>query len=316
MKADVKSPADLSTTHPAEWSVDEFQTNWFAFLESIVKEDGSLVPPRRIRYQIEQTPEFQETVAGWEKMDSLGRLEAWKRLLILAENATREILPTCVECGECCRRGSPTLQVEDLEILQSGQIPWEQLYTLRKGEPARSPFEGKPFILPEDRIKIREKEGTGECVFLDRATDRCTIYSDRPLQCRAQACWDPVPAKDLAEQPFLLRTHIFEHVEVLSTIITEHDSRCSFESLAEALEKLRDDDEDSIQNALRLLSYEEHFREFLSEKFGIPQDNMELVLGRSFSKMVGLFGYKVVEASDGSRCLMPDAEPEQGEIKT
>ena len=255
---------------------------------------------------------FQETVAEWEKMDSPKRLEAWKGLLVLAENATREILPTCVECGECCRRGSPTLQVDDLEILQSGQIPWEQLYTLRKGEPARSPFDGRPFVLSEERVKIREKEGTQECVFLDSAADRCTIYSDRPLQCRAQACWDPAPAKDLVEQPFLMRKHLFEHVEVLSAIITVHDSRCSFQFLAEALEKLREADEESIQNALRLLSYEEHFREFVSEKFKIPQENIELVFGRSFSKLAGLFGYKVVEASDGSRCLTPDA----GETKT
>jgi Fe-S-cluster containining protein len=308
MKEDIDPPADPLTTHPAGWSMDEFRTNWFSFLESIVKENSSLIPPGRIRYQVEQTPAFQKTVAEWEKLDSLGRLEAWKQLLVMAENATREILPTCVECGECCRKGSPTLQLEDLEILQSGHIPWDQLYTLRKGEPARSPFDGRPFVLPEDRIKIREKEGTQECVFLDSKTDQCTIYSDRPLQCRAQACWDPAPAKDLAEQPFLLRKHIFEQVEVLAAIIAEHDSRCSFESLAETLDKLREADEESIENALRLLSYEEHFREFVSEKFNIPQENMELIFGRSFSRMVGLFGFKVVEGSDGSRCLMPDAE--------
>jgi Fe-S-cluster containining protein len=310
MEKNVDPSDDFSSTPPAGWSLDEFRTNWSAFLDTIVKENGSLVPARRVRFQIEQAPAFQQIVAGWEKMDGRQRLEAWKQLLLLAENTSGEILPTCVECGECCRRSSPTLQLEDLEILQSGQIPWDRLYALRKGEPARSPFDGRPFILPEERIKIREKEGTQECVFLDDSSERCTIYSDRPLQCRAQACWDPAPAKDLAEQPFLLREHVFGHVEVLMSIIAEHDTRCSFQSLAEALEKLRDGDEDSIANALRVLSYEEHFREFVGEEFNIPGDNMELVFGRSFSKMAALFGYKVVEGPDGSRCLMPDSDPD------
>jgi Fe-S-cluster containining protein len=307
MKKDSDPLTDFATSHPAGWSTDEFRANWFIVLESLVKENESHIPFRRIHYQIEQTPEFQETVAEWGNMDGSRRLEAWKQLLVLAENASREILPTCVECGECCRKGSPTLQLEDLEILQSGQIPWDSLYALRKGEPARSPFDGRPFILPEERIKIREKDGTQECVFLDSATNQCSIYSDRPLQCRAQACWDPTPARDLVEQPFLLRKHLFERVEVLLEIMAEHDSRCNFQSFTETLEKLHEADEEGIQNALRLLSYETHFREFVSEQFKIPQENMELVFGRSFSKMVGLFGYKVVEGADGSCCLMPDA---------
>ena len=312
MNKAVDSSADFPKTHPAAWGINEFRANWFAFLESVVKENGSSIPAKRIRCQIEQTPAFQEIVAGWEKMDGGRRLETWKQLLLLVEDAVREILPACVECGECCQRGSPTLQFEDLEILQSGRIPWDRLYTLRKGEPARSPFDGRPFVLPEERIKIREKEGTQECVFLDSETDRCTIYSDRPLQCRAQACWDPAQAKDLAEQPFLLRKHIFGHVEVLAAIIAEHDARCGFQALAEALEKLREPDEESVENVLRVLSYEEHFREFVSEKFMIPPDNMELVFGRCFSKLVGLFGYKVVEGEGGSRCLVPETGPGPG----
>lgn len=313
MREGMEKNTDLnafSSNHPSGWNVEQFRTNWFSFLESLVKENGSLVPSRRIRRQIEQDAYFLDIVAGWEGMNSGQRLSAWKRLLMCAEKASQEFLPACVQCGECCRKGSPTLQQDDLEILRSGRIPWNQLVTLKKGEPAFSPFTGKPFYLDEERIKIREKEGTGECVFLDGETDRCGIYADRPLQCRAQACWDPAPSKDLADQPFLRREHLFGNVEVLQEMIQEHDRRCGFDELAKAFEKLRETGGESIGDALRLLSFEEHFRHFVNEQFKVPPDNMELVFGRSLSSLVGLFGFRVVMEPDGTRCLTPEAAKE------
>ena len=92
-------------------------------------------------------------------MNGSQRLNSWKSLLEAAENMVREILPACVQCGECCRKGSPTLHEEDLDLLQEGKIPWGQLVTLREGEPAFSPFDEKPFLLPSECIKIREKAG-------------------------------------------------------------------------------------------------------------------------------------------------------------
>jgi hypothetical protein len=202
--------------------------------------------------------------------------------------------------------GSPTLHLEDLVLLQSGKIPWDQLVTLRKGEPARSPFDGRPFVLPQERIKVREKEGLRECAFLISQIDRCSIYVDRPLQCRAQACWDPIPARDTAELPFLLRDHIFEGVEVLLEIIAEHEARCGFAVLSGTFEELSRSNGGNVQEVLRLLSYEEHFRQFVSDKFKIPARNMELLFGRSFAQMSTLFGFRVAEEPDGTRCLHVD----------
>lgn len=308
MKQDAGHISNFSTNHPSGWDTEQFRENWFAFLESIVEESSSLVPPRRIRYQIEQTAVFQEVVADWESLNGSQRLDAWKKLLMCAEESSQDILPTCVQCGECCRKGSPTLHAEDIEILREGKIPWEQLVTLRKGEPALSPFDGRPFVLPEERIKIREKEGSQECVFLDEKTERCSIYSDRPLQCRAQACWDPMPARDLAEQPFLLRKQIFEGVDVLLEMISEHDKRCGFEALTEAFEKLQENEGKDIQAIVGLLSYEEHFREFVSGQFKIPLENMELLFGRSFVRMLPLFGYRVEQDAEGNNCIVPDKQ--------
>ncbi|MGA2400760.1 MAG: YkgJ family cysteine cluster protein, partial [Syntrophobacteraceae bacterium] len=270
------------------------------------EEASSLIPSRRIRYQIEQTPAFQEVVSGWDRISGPHRLAAWKRLLLAADQACRTILPACVQCGECCRAGSPVLHLEDLPLLQSGKTPWDQLITLRKGEPARSPFDGRPFVLSEERIKVREKEGLRECVFFNGETDECSIYFDRPLQCRAQACWDPIPARETAELPFLLRKHIFDGVDLLLEIIAEHENRCGFAALSGAFERLSRSNGGNVQEVLSLLSYEEHFRQFVSDKFDIPTQNMELLLGRSFAGMTALFGFRVSVEPDGTRCLVAE----------
>jgi len=307
MQKDSERLDELSINHPSAWDIDRFRANWLLFVEALLKEEANLlIPSRRIRWQIEQTPAFQEVVADWDNMEGSHRLDAWKRLLLAAEGACRTILPACFQCGECCRAGSPTLHLEDLVLLQSGKIPWDQLVTLRKGEPARSPFDGRPFVLPQERIKVREKEGLRECVFLISQTDRCSIYVDRPLQCRAQAYWDPIPARDTAELPFLLRDHIFEGVEVLLEIIAEHEARCGFAVLSGTFEELSRSNGGNVQEVLRLLSYEEHFRQFVSDKFKIPARNMELLFGRSFAQMSTLFGFRVAEEPDGTRCLHVD----------
>ena len=61
---------------------------------------------------------------------------------IVGLEATQELLPTYVGCGECCRKSAPTLGQEDLVLLREEALPWAELVTLREGEPARSPFEG------------------------------------------------------------------------------------------------------------------------------------------------------------------------------
>jgi Fe-S-cluster containining protein len=306
----VRPHSDLLLNHPSAWDAEQFRANWSVFLEALLKEEaGSLIPSRRIRFQIEQTPAFQEAFSGWGQMAGPQRLDAWKRLLVAAEEACRTVLPACVQCGECCRQGSPVLHLEDLPLLRSGKIPWDRLMTLRRDEPALSPFDGRPFVLPEERIKVREKPGGRECVFFDGKTDRCAIYSERPLQCRAQACWDPMPARDAAEMPFLLRKHIFEGVDLLLEVMTEHESRCGFEAFSSAVQKSAG--EGSLEKVLELLSYEEHFRLFVGDAFKIPAQNMELLFGRSFIQLLPLFGLKVLEEPDGSRKLVADGHGEQ-----
>jgi len=297
---------DASAFYPAEWDEKTVREKWIEVLKSMMEEGVILVPMKRILYQVEQTPEYRDALQLWSRIDGQARIIAWKNLLECSMRAVKEILPVCVQCGECCRKGSPTLMLDDLELLRQGKIGWDRIYTLRRGEPVRSPFKEKLFFLLDERIKVREKVGTQECVFLDAGDDLCSVYSDRPLQCRAQACWDPKHAEQLTEQPYLTRQDIFGGVELLWDMIVEHERRCAFEKLNAAFKQLEETRGESINEILELLAYEEHFRQFLAQQMRIPEGMLELVLGRSFADLAGLFGFRVEVSPDGTKCLVLD----------
>jgi hypothetical protein len=122
----------------------------------------------------------------------------------------------------------------------------------------------------------------------------------------AQACWDPKEAEQVSKLPYLTRGDIFEGVELLLDIIKEHDIRCAFDKLNEAFKRLEETQGETVDEVLDLMAYEDHFRAFLAEKLNIPEDNLELVFGRSFADLSSCFGFKVEKEPDGSRCLVVD----------
>ncbi|HAA02999.1 MAG TPA: hypothetical protein DCE18_06485 [Syntrophobacteraceae bacterium] len=307
------SPCNAMATpaSPGTWNQEQLLQSLTDHLNQLITEKSSRLPANRLLLQLRQDATFQDTLKRWRTMSSTERLGAWKNLLECAGKHAREALPYCVRCGDCCRQSSPTLHLEDLELLQHNRIPWNQLVTLRRGEPVRSPLEEQVFYLLDERIKIREKPDAQECVFLGEEGDSCLIYEDRPLQCRAQACWDEEPARELSKQPYLTRRDIFQGVELMLELIAEHDRRCSFDQLNKAFLQLQADHGESIDAVLGLLQYEDHFRHFLAEQLKIPTDNLELIFGRSHSGLVPLFGFRVVPEPDGTRRLVPDETNEK-----
>jgi Fe-S-cluster containining protein len=302
-----RSPATNSVpASPATWNADQLVQNWVEHLSLLAQESACQVPLNRLKLQVEQDTIYQETLQRWPRMDNAERLAAWKRLLECSIKHSQEVLPICVRCGDCCRKSSPTLHLEDLDLLLGSKIPWNQLLTLRSGEPVHSPFEEELFFLLDERIKVREKVGIQECVFFDADANECLIYENRPMQCRAQACWDDEPARQLTEQPYLTRRDIFKDVELLQDLIGEHDRRCSFGRLQNAFKQLEENQAQGIDAILELLAYEEHFRQFLAEKLNIPADTLPLIFGRSYEELAPLFGFCVKVEADGSKCLMAD----------
>jgi len=299
-----RSTSSDALSSPATWDKQRMRDNLVAHFEGKVRRGEARVPVERLIMQVGRDSLFQDLLARWDGLDGRQRVNAWRDLLRLCDRHAAEVMPTCIRCGECCRHGSPTLQTEDLDLLRANRIALDQLVTLRRGEPVQSQQADRPFFLLDERIKIREGTGTQECVFLDSEQFACRIYQDRPVQCRAQACWDSSATQELAQQPYLTRRDLFADVPLLLDLIKEHDQRCAFARLDGAIKKLAENGAREPDELLELLNYEEHFRDFVAAQLNIPEDMRPLVFGRSFADLLPLYGITVRIEADGSRVLV------------
>lgn len=290
---------------PSNWDIGTVEKRWLSHLELMIADEKTTLPLKRLRFQSEQDPAYTDLMSRWAEMSAEERTNGWKNLLESVDKNIQELLPTCVQCGECCKNSSPTLHLEDLELIREEKIPWDSLVTLRGGEPARNPHSGEPFFLPTDYIKIREKAGSRECTFFDPDNEMCTLYQDRPLQCRAQACWDSSQLDELIDEPRLTRADLFTNVKPLLQLIEEHDRRCAFEKMRNLFETLKETKGENIDAIVDLLAFDDHVRQFASEKMNIPENVLDLVFGKSLSDRIGLFGFKIEVEADGTRTIQP-----------
>ena len=297
---------DARVAEAAPWEREAMEKKWSAHLVSLAAPGASGMPEKRVRYQVERDPVVTDIRSRWANMTGDQRVEGWKRLLECCDLNLKEMFPICVSCGDCCREGSPTLIEDDLELLGDDGIRWDQLVTLRKGEPAFSPFSKAPLYLDVEMIKVRQKDGSSACLLLDNGDDTCSIYADRPTQCRVQACWDPQLAKQLAELPPLSRHKILAGVEPVLALIDEHDRRCSFGTMRELFEELKKTEGKNVEDVEGLLAFDDHVRQFAREQLNVPDDALELFFGRPLSDRVKLFGFRVERGADGTSTLMPE----------
>jgi Fe-S-cluster containining protein len=96
-------------------------------------------------------------------------------------------LSTC-RCGDCCKGLIIETSLEDAVR--------EPLIALR----------GSPLYLPAELTKSGRQElegyllnGTSGCMFLDAATNHCTIYETRPLCCRLFDCDEHCGRKEVQD---------------------------------------------------------------------------------------------------------------------
>jgi Fe-S-cluster containining protein len=88
---------------------------------------------------------------------------------------------TCTGCGDCCSGAPGYVWVNQQEI---------QALAKRLGMTIEA-FEKKYVRQVGVRRTLKElKNRNYDCVFLDEETRRCTVYEDRPRQCRTWPFWD------------------------------------------------------------------------------------------------------------------------------
>ncbi|NOX20983.1 MAG: YkgJ family cysteine cluster protein [Nitrospirae bacterium] len=200
-------------------------------------------------------------------------------------------ISSCQRCGQCCQKHTPSLHKADLRLLKKGVLSVSKLYTLRVGEPVFDNIKGKQILLQDELIKIREDQDTGACIFYDHPGLACTIYEQRPIQCRSFECWNENKLKTLFKTRKLNRMDVVEE-QVIIDLIKAHESRVPFRKFFNLLtiSKPSPDIENQI---LDLINYDLHFRKFVSDRLSLSKDELDFYFGRSLIECIKPLGFKL-----------------------
>ena len=200
----------------------------------------------------------------------------------------------CARCGICCEKGGPGFHIEDRMLIEKGKIPSKFLYTIRKGELARDNVKGCLMPVESDIIKIKGKEGSWMCIFFDEIDKGCTIYIDRPLECRALKCWDTRELEQCYASARLTRKDLVSEVDGLWDLIAEHQVRCDYEKIRQLIKDLTGVKSSPARRELmEIIRYDVEIRNLVVSKGGLDADMLDFLFGRPLAQTLGNYGIKI-----------------------
>lgn len=213
--------------------------------------------------------------------------------------AAPELTSSCTRCGKCCVSSTPSLQVQDLPLLLKGDIPKRDLYTVRVGELIWDNINQRHVFTPQELIKVKEKEGSRECIYHVTGPSQCTIYPKRPSQCRAFKCWDTTEFEKLFKGPKLSRFELISD-PILLGLVKEHEKRCSYKELERSIKEIPKTGEKAIEEIIEILRFDTELRPFVALKLGLPLEETDLFFGRPLRETIIMFGLQVRREPDGT----------------
>ena len=206
-------------------------------------------------------------------------------------------MAACRRCLTCCRAGGPALHGADLDLLRRGVLAPTDLVCLRAGEPVHDQPRGGVFPLAAEIVKIRPRDGGSACSLLDEDACGCSIYADRPAECRALSCADTALLAAMYERDRLTRADLLPAGHALLELITEHERRCPagrLDALARTFAHSRAAD-DELATMLR---YDRELRLLFAER-GLDPRLADALLGRSLDRVLAPMGVGALFAPDG-----------------
>jgi len=290
-------------------SPEELEELWKAALREFMGQIG--VPKRYAEAEgsVLRHESWTSMSADWISLPSVLRQQRYGELLEVLREAGYATRAECLRCGDCCRKSGPTLFVDDLRLFEEGLLLRNQVYTLRRGERVSLP-DGGTMVLKDETLKVRDNPETGHCLFLDDDIDRCQIYHGRPLQCRAQACWDTSDIEHaITHEERLSRAHVVGPDEPVAKAILAHESHCALPLLADAFAELAEGNAQAAERIVDALAYDTELRPLLTEKLPLPADELDFYFGRPLIDVVRMYGVRVI-ADAGTFRLEPIAPAE------
>jgi Fe-S-cluster containining protein len=256
---------------------------------------------------VKREPCYRELNNTWQEIKPPVRRQKWYELMERTIQVAYSTRPYCLRCGKCCRLESPSLHLEDAELLAKGLISTRQIYTLRRGEPVRLNIEGKLGPLPSELIKFKEDQEKGYCRFYSEDQKSCDIYENRPSQCRFQQCWNPeIPETHWREQK-LTRRDILKDDQDLMELLELHDERCDPERLNHLFIHLHHTrDMTVLDEVLEILRQDLAIRMLATTKLNRDHEELDFLLGRPLAEIMRSYGLRVEMDQDGVYHLSED----------
>lgn len=205
----------------------------------------------------------------------------------------------CIRCGTCCEKGGPGFHENDRSLIDSGIIPSRCLFTIRKGEFAYDNVRGSLVPVASDIIKIKSKEDTWTCIFFDEEAGQCSIYEDRPLECRALKCWDTHELERMYTKRRLSREDLLADVEGLWDLIKDHQERCDYEKIRDLITKLELGRNEACRRELaEIIKFDIEIRNLAVSRGGLDEEMLEFLFGRPLTKTLPNYGIKVQQRGE------------------
>lgn len=190
----------------------------------------------------------------------------------------------CHRCGTCCRKGGPTLHIDDRPLVEQGNLLLKDMFTIRAGEMAHDNVRDELVPVATDHIKLKGSGDQWTCCHYDEASQGCSEYENRPLECRRLKCWDTIELEKIYGRDLLSREDLLADVEGLWDLVSDHQQRCSYDRARILMKQLDGDNQESArQELLQMIQYDIEIRRLVAEKGGPGAEMVAFLFGRPMS---------------------------------
>jgi Fe-S-cluster containining protein len=197
----------------------------------------------------------------------------------------------CTRCGTCCKKGGPSFHHADKTLIEEGIIHSKYLYTIRKGELAYDNVKQCLEPVSSDVIKIKGKNNSRTCIFFNEAQSACSIYENRPIECRAQRCWDTQELEDLYAKKRLTRKDLLSEIEGLWGLIRDHQERCNYQTIRKLVNTINSKKGDGVREKLtEIIQYDTEIRKLVVSIAGLSAEMLDFLLGRPLIQSIKKLG--------------------------
>jgi Fe-S-cluster containining protein len=208
----------------------------------------------------------------------------------------------CRRCGTCCLKGGPVLHRADLARVRQGHLPLKDLVTICPGEPVHDNVRGRLRHTTKDLIKVQSGSGSSACRYYDAIHRGCTLYDQRPIQCRVLKCWDTKAIEALYTRGHLSRKDLLGEIPGLWDLVDTHMRKCDHQTnvnLAKQIHAAADGWETAEAALLESMRFDQHLRDLIHAQGRPDPALLPFLFGRPLDQRLIPLRLRLVRQADG-----------------